>query len=77
MNHNTGMRMGLQRARGTFAIVTLYFSALVTLLAFSSPQGMLSQSGPPTGDPLRGNGSCSSSTGRRNEKEISEDSLWS
>jgi len=54
MSHNTEMRTGIQRARGTFAIVTLYFSALVTLLAFSSPQGMLSQGGPTTGDPLRG-----------------------
>ena len=54
MNHNTEMRTGIQRARGTFAIATLYFSALVILLALSSPQGMLSQSGPTTGDPLRG-----------------------
>jgi cytochrome c len=54
MNHNTGMRAGNKRARQTFTIATICFSAFVILLAMSSPQGMFSQSGATTGDPQRG-----------------------
>jgi cytochrome c len=54
MNHNTGMRADNRRARQTFTIATICFSAFVILLAISSPQGMFSQSGTTTGDPQRG-----------------------
>jgi cytochrome c len=54
MNHNTGMRAGNKRARQTFTIATICFSALIILLAISSPQGVFSQSGATTGDPQRG-----------------------
>jgi cytochrome c len=54
MNHNTGMRAGNNRARQTFTIATICFSAFIILLAISSPQGMFSQSGTTTGDPQRG-----------------------
>ena len=54
MNHNTGMRTSTQRARQSFTIATICFSAFVILLAMSSPQGMFSQSGAATGDPQRG-----------------------
>jgi cytochrome c len=54
MNHNTGMRAGKKRARRTFTIATMCFSAFIILLAMSSPQGMFSQSGATTGDRQRG-----------------------
>jgi cytochrome c len=54
MNHNSGKRTSIQRARQTFTIATICFSAFIILLAISSPQGMLSQSGAATGDPQRG-----------------------
>jgi cytochrome c len=54
MNHNTGMRTSTQRARQSFTVATICFSAFIILLAISSPQGMFSQSGATTGDPQRG-----------------------
>ena len=54
MNHNTGMRTSTQRARQSFTIATICFSAFIILLAISSPQGIFSQSGATTGDPQRG-----------------------
>jgi cytochrome c len=54
MNHNTGIRTSIQRARQTFTIATVCFSAFIILLAISSPQGLLSQNGAATGDPQRG-----------------------
>jgi cytochrome c len=54
MNHKIGLRAGLQQTRQTFAAVTTCFSAVVVLLAISSPHGVLSQSGKTTGDPQRG-----------------------
>ena len=54
MNHNTGIRTSIQGARQTFTIATVCFSAFIILLAISSPQGTLSQSGAATGDPQRG-----------------------
>ena len=54
MNHNTGMCTSTQRARQSFTIATICFSAFIILLAISSPQGMFSQSGATTGDPQRG-----------------------
>jgi cytochrome c len=54
MNDKMGLRAGLQRTRQIFALATTCFSAVVILLAISSPPGVFSQSGATAGDAQRG-----------------------
>jgi cytochrome c len=54
MNNKIGLHSRLQRTRRIFTIATTCFSAVVILIAISSPQGVFSQSGAVIGDPQRG-----------------------
>src|SRR6202035_930608 len=54
MNHDNGMRARIRRTRQTFTIITIVSFAFVVLLAASSSQRILSQTGANGGDPQRG-----------------------
>ena len=54
MNHDDRMRARIRRTRQTFTIITIVSFAFVVLLAASSSQRILSQTGANGGDPQRG-----------------------